>query len=127
MIHRDVDRSSNSPYSAALCTEINSGNCIAQLWQSFTVPTIASTGVPVKRFVIEYILGDCQLDAIVPLFLRMSRGEPPSVLARYRPGRMRRLAQVAKSTSAATGLPNNANCALRRPRTLPAVQIRAVR
>jgi hypothetical protein len=60
---RDVDHPANEPFSAATCSENNSGGlpqpCLPDLHRSFVVPTTVS-GKTVKRLVIEYISGHCE-------------------------------------------------------------------
>ncbi len=66
---RDVADPTNFPYSAELCAEINADSCARNLSEAFVVPTVTSTGNPVKELVIEYVSGSCSFDATVPLFL----------------------------------------------------------
>lgn len=53
-----ADSPANFPFAASLCLEAPSGSCGAQ---SFVVPTTTSTGLPVKRLVIENVSGSCNL------------------------------------------------------------------
>src|ERR1700732_4672430 len=54
-----ADSPANFPFVALLCDFIQSGSCIS--FGEFKVPTTTSTGLPVKRLVIENVSGECVL------------------------------------------------------------------
>jgi hypothetical protein len=59
---RNVDNPATYPFSANLCIAINGGVCDPSLSQVFVVPANTSTGVAVKRLVLQGVSGDCQGD-----------------------------------------------------------------
>ena len=56
--NRDVDNSANFPFSSEVC--IGDANFCAGVTDRFAVPAATSSGVPVKRLVIESISGACE-------------------------------------------------------------------
>jgi hypothetical protein len=58
---RNVDNPATYPFSANLCINVNSF-CDPSLSQVFVVPAATSTGVQVKRLVLQGVSGDCQGD-----------------------------------------------------------------
>ncbi len=61
VVSRNVDNPATYPFSANLCINVNSF-CDPSLSQVFVVPATTSTGVPVKRLVLQGASGDCQGD-----------------------------------------------------------------
>jgi len=55
--NRDVDNSANFPFSSEVC--IGDANFCQGVTDGFTVPAATSSGVPVKRLIIESISGAC--------------------------------------------------------------------
>jgi len=55
--NRDVDSSANFPFSSELC--LGNANFCQGVTDVFTVPTVTSSGVSVKRLIIETISGTC--------------------------------------------------------------------
>ena len=55
--NRDVDNSANFPFSSEVC--IGDANFCQGVTDQFTVPAATSSGVPVKRLIIESISGAC--------------------------------------------------------------------
>ena len=55
--NRDVDNSANFPFSSEVC--IGDANFCQGVTDQFTVPTVTSSGAPVKRLIIETISGAC--------------------------------------------------------------------
>lgn len=56
--NRDVDNSANFPFSSEVC--FGDANFCQGVTGQFTVPTVTSSGVPVKRLIIETISGVCE-------------------------------------------------------------------
>ena len=59
---RNVDNPATYPFSANLCVGINGGYCDPSTPQLFAVPSNTSTGLPVKRLVLQGVSGSCQGD-----------------------------------------------------------------
>ncbi len=59
---RNVDNPATYPYSANLCIGFNGGHCDPSTPQVFVVPANTSTGLPVKRLVLQAVSGSCQGD-----------------------------------------------------------------
>ena len=56
--NRDVDNSANFPFSSEVC--FGDANFCQGVTGRFTAPTVTSSGVPVKRLIIETISGVCE-------------------------------------------------------------------
>jgi hypothetical protein len=62
VLSRNVDNPATYPFSANLCIAVNSTDCDASTPQFFVVPSYTSTGVPIKRLVLQGVSGRCQGD-----------------------------------------------------------------
>ncbi len=56
--NRDVDNSANFPFSSEVC--FGDANFCQSVPGQFTVPTVTSSGAPIKRLIIETISGVCE-------------------------------------------------------------------
>ncbi len=59
---RNVDNPATYPFSANLCIGFNRGHCDPSTPQIFVVPANTSTGLPVKRLVLQGVSDSCQGD-----------------------------------------------------------------
>jgi hypothetical protein len=74
-----VSAEANFPYEAVLCT----GRCDPNSSSSFSVPSATSTGVPVKRLVIENLNAGCGGEGTEPEVVAVT---PPPSIASGTPG-----------------------------------------